>query len=510
MQPITSSALCIPQQGQQQDDEQQQIQKIHRVGHIKPEMNSLSTFNPILGNPNWNVSNHHLHPTQFHQNFPSPQTDHQLFPQTTRSLPDNLLLHPMDSSSLVLGLDPTQSQPFFPPKPYLSSLLSAVELACNYSLDNPFELFCDPGFVEPPIHENQASNSPVFINRAQGGLVEFNGLNPLPETVEFDLGSGSMTHLLQNSGGAAIDGGFSALGSQSFDGYRDPSFLNRDNGLRPLETLPASGSQIPPVVDRDKGKRPVEEEQGMLWKEHNTGEGEMDEIDSSSLISDSDIQTEDYKVEGDANNGGDNSKDNTSVITGNKKDKKKGLPAKNLMAERRRRKKVNDRLYMLRSVVPRISKMDRASILADAIEYLNELLQRIKDLNDERQSTPPGSSLQSSASFLPSTPTAPTPPYYIKEEHNGNSLPSPNYQQPRIHVEVREGNEFNIHMFCTRRPGLLLSTMMALDNLGLDVQQAVISCFNGFVMDVFKAEVSFLSHCICARDNQGLYQYSLF
>lgn len=44
-------------------------------------------------------------------------------------------------------------------------------------------------------------------------------------------------------------------------------------------------------------------------------------------------------------------------------------------------------------------------------------------------------------------------------------------------------------MFCARRPGLLLSTMMALDNLGLDIQQAVISCFNGFAMDIFRAEV---------------------
>ena len=47
----------------------------------------------------------------------------------------------------------------------------------------------------------------------------------------------------------------------------------------------------------------------------------------------------------------------------------------------------------------------------------------------------------------------------------------------------------NIHMFCGRRPGLLLATMKALDNLGLDVQQAVISCFNGFALDVFRAEV---------------------
>lgn len=50
----------------------------------------------------------------------------------------------------------------------------------------------------------------------------------------------------------------------------------------------------------------------------------------------------------------------------------------------------------------------------------------------------------------------------------------------------------NIHMFCGRRPGLLLSTMRAVDNLGLDIQQAVISCFNGFAMDIFRAEVLLL------------------
>nr|GMD12003.1 Transcription factor ICE1 [Ipomoea batatas] len=117
------------------------------------------------------------------------------------------------------------------------------------------------------------------------------------------------------------------------------------------------------------------------------------------------------KVDESVKNGGISSSNATG---GDQKGKKKGLPAKNLMAERRRRKKLNDRLYMLRSVVPKISKVE---------------------------------------------------------------------------VRVREGRAVNIHMFCSRKPGLLLSTMKALDNLGIDIQQAVISCFNGFALDIFRAEV---------------------
>ncbi|RZB47277.1 transcription factor ICE1-like [Glycine soja] len=218
---------------------------------------------------------------------------------------------------------------------------------------------------------------------------------------------------------------------------------------------------------------------GRKWQEGG-GEGEEGssaDVGGSGLNYESDEQNESNGLKL-SENGGDN------------KGKKKGLPAKNLMAERRRRKKLNDRLYMLRSVVPKISKMDRASILGDAIDYLKELLQRINDLHHELESTPPGSSLtpSSSTSFQPLTPTLPTLPCRVKEELYPGTLPSPKNQAAKVEVRVREGRTVNIHMFCTRRPGLLLSTMKALDNLGLDVQQAVISCFNGFALDVFKAE----------------------
>lgn len=76
--------------------------------------------------------------------------------------------------------------------------------------------------------------------------------------------------------------------------------------------------------------------------------------------------------------------------------------------------------------------MDRASILGDAIEYLKELLQRINDLHNELESTPPGSSLTPSSNFHPLTPTPPTLPSRIKEELCPSSLPSPNAQPARV------------------------------------------------------------------------------
>nr|GMC56229.1 transcription factor bHLH93-like [Ipomoea batatas] len=147
----------------------------------------------------------------------------------------------------------------------------------------------------------------------------------------------------------------------------------------------------------------------------------------------------------------------------NKSKKLHGQPSKNLMAERRRRKRLNDRLSMLRSVVPKISKMDRTSILGDTIDYMKELLERINNLQEEMEMGKNELSLMS-----------------IFKNEKPNEMVVRN--SPKFDVESRGEMDTRIEICCGAKPGLLLSTVATLENLGLEIQQCVISCFNDFAM----------------------------
>ncbi|KAG5064350.1 hypothetical protein JHK85_005533 [Glycine max] len=144
------------------------------------------------------------------------------------------------------------------------------------------------------------------------------------------------------------------------------------------------------------------------------------------------------------------------------------------MAERRRRKCLNDRLSMLRSIVPKISKMDRTSILGDTIDYMKELLERIGKLQEEEM------------------------------EEGTNRI---NLLGISKELKPNEVMDTRISICCATKPGLLLSTVNTLEALGLEIHQCVISSFNDFSMQASCSEVAEQRNCMSQEEiKQALFR----
>ncbi|THU73003.1 hypothetical protein C4D60_Mb04t18210 [Musa balbisiana] len=140
-------------------------------------------------------------------------------------------------------------------------------------------------------------------------------------------------------------------------------------------------------------------------------------------------------------------------------------PLNHVEAERQRREKLNQRFYALRSVVPNVSKMDKASLLGDATTYINELRIKLQSLESEKEG------LEAQVEALRKerqSPRARSP--HLGETTNGNG------RCYGVEMEVKMlDSEAMIRLQCqnTNHPTAML--MSALKDLNLDVYYASVS-----------------------------------
>ncbi|XP_009797668.1 transcription factor bHLH93-like [Nicotiana tabacum] len=269
--------------------------------------------------------------------------------------------------------------------------------------------------------------------------------------------------------------------------YQNPEFIALNSSLLGLITPPESNFQCPLITSPesyplilDSFTAPDNIDDTVLLplqiqEEYNNGAMVENQEELGIISSDfhglkedlNSFSTNDVKVE----------EANSRIMgvsnVGEKKNKVKkldGQPSKNLMAERRRRKRLNDRLSMLRSIVPKISKMDRTSILGDAIDYMKELLEKIHTLREDDNVKEEIKDIK----FVGN----------LKELKPNEALVR---KPPKFEVE-RRNVDTRIEICCGAKPGLLLSTVSTLEALGLDVQQCVISCFSDFSLQASCSE----------------------
>ncbi|CAN0899410.1 Transcription factor ABORTED MICROSPORES [Linum grandiflorum] len=197
----------------------------------------------------------------------------------------------------------------------------------------------------------------------------------------------------------------------------------------------------------------------------------------------------------------------------NKYRRKNGKPeAKNLQAERRRRKRLNGRLYDLRALVPIISDLKKASIIGDAIEFVKELKRQAKELEEELEANSDDEEISRNNIYNNNN----------NNNNNNNSMATTHVvlgqnvgmnepdgvsglakvlnqesdinhekgQQMEVQVEVAQidGNGFFVKVFCEHRAGGFVRLLEALDSLGLEVTNANVTSCKSLVSNVFRVQ----------------------
>ncbi|KAG4118540.1 hypothetical protein ERO13_D11G022100v2 [Gossypium hirsutum] len=173
-----------------------------------------------------------------------------------------------------------------------------------------------------------------------------------------------------------------------------------------------------------------------------------------------------------------------------------------VLSERRRREKINERLMILKSLVPTNSKADKVSILDDTIEYLQDLERRVEELECCRELTESETKTKQKHHRDRAERTS------SNKVTNGNKSASSNKRkaydieetkQDIDHVASKDGSTENltvstnnkdltIEFKCRWRDGILFEIMDALSVLDLDCHSVQSSTIEGILSVTIKSK----------------------
>lgn len=152
---------------------------------------------------------------------------------------------------------------------------------------------------------------------------------------------------------------------------------------------------------------------------------------------------------------------------------KKPKLSKNVVSERRRRQKMNKLLYTLRALVPNISKMDKASILADAIEYVEKLKQQVERAESDVQST--------NVSALSADPRVEETDSLAVSLDAANRYGSDRKYHVQVEVRVEE-SIVEVRIRCKQEHGILFHVTRALETLPFQLKNFTFSTLNEYLL----------------------------
>lgn len=147
-----------------------------------------------------------------------------------------------------------------------------------------------------------------------------------------------------------------------------------------------------------------------------------------------------------------------------------------VMAERKRREKLSQRFIALSAIIPGLKKVDKASVLGDAIKYLKQLQEQVKTLEEQVRN-------QSTESVV----LVRRYELYADGENSSsgeNSSGGP-FDEPLPEIEARFCDKnVLIKIHCERKKGVVEKTVTEIEKLHLSIINSSVMAFGTSALDI--------------------------
>ncbi|KAL0431428.1 UNVERIFIED_CONTAM: Transcription factor [Sesamum radiatum] len=146
-----------------------------------------------------------------------------------------------------------------------------------------------------------------------------------------------------------------------------------------------------------------------------------------------------------------------------------------IVAERKRRELLSQGFLALSTIIPGLKKMDKSSILGDAIKYLKQLQERVKTLEEQARKQ----TMESAVLFVKKSQVA-------AEDENSTDGESSSYDEhPLPEIEARVcNNHILLRVHCEKHKGVLVDLLSKVEKLNLAILHTNVATFGSLALDI--------------------------